>query len=221
MNEKELLVEMFNKKLIKIWSRDRKEGWKLVSGLWSPFYIQLRNLPSHPHLMKEIGDMLGKKIRGYGVNKLLGIAMAGIPIATAVSLCHNMPMCYTRKNKIEYGEHSLVEGEIEDGDSFIAIDDIVTRFDSKLMAIKQLQMEAERRKCNVECKYVGVVIDRQQGADEIARDYGVKIISLIKFREAIEWLKEYLTDEEYYIIMDYLDNPEKYKRGLPQKRKNG
>ena len=222
MNEKEIFTEFYRRGLIKT-IRHKPEGWKLVSGMWSPFYIQLRLLPSHPDLLNEIGILLGSKIKNYG-NKLLGIAMAGIPIAVAISLHQKIPLCYTRKlagvRSIEdlknyterYGEHSLVEGEMEDGDEFIAIDDIVTRFDSKLIAIKQLETEAKKRGCNISCKHVAVVIDRQQGAEEIAEEHGISIHALIKFREAIEWIKDMMEEEEYEIVVEYLNNPEKYQK---------
>jgi len=222
LNEKDIFTEFYKRGLIKT-IRHKPEGWKLVSGIWSPFYIQLRLLPSHPDLLNEIGILLGEKIRRYG-NKLLGIAMAGVPVAVAISLHHDMPLCYTRKlagvrsiDDLEeytkqYGEHSLVEGEINDGDEFIAVDDIVTKFDSKLIAIKQLEIEAERRGCSISCNHVAVVVDRQQGAGEIARQHGITIHALIKFREAIEWIKDMMDEKEYEIIADYLDSPEKYQK---------
>ncbi|MCD6512519.1 MAG: hypothetical protein J7K61_02825 [Thermoplasmata archaeon] len=222
MNEREIFIEMYRRGLIRT-IRHKKEGWKLISGLWSPFYIQLRLLPSHPDLMNSIGILLGEKIKNYG-NKLLGIAMAGVPIATSISIHHLIPLCYTRKiagvksmEQLEnytsqYGEHSLVEGEIEDGDGFIAIDDIVTKFDSKLVAIKQLEMEARKRNKSIECRHVAVVIDRQQGAEEIAKQHGIKLHSLIKFRDALEWLRDEMSENEYEVIMDYLENPEKYQK---------
>ncbi len=214
MNEKEIFVELYRKGLIKT-IKHKPNGWKLISGIWSPFYIQLRFLPSYPYLLKEVGILLGKKIKNYG-NKLLGIAMAGIPIATSISLHYNIPSCYTRKllgvknihdlekYSKEYGEHSLIEGEIKDGDKFIVIDDVVTKFDSKLIAIKQLEIEAEKRGFKIDCKHVAVVIDRQQGAEEIAMKHGIKLHSLIKFKEAIKWIKNLMDEKEYEIIVDYL-----------------
>jgi len=202
--------------------RHKPEGWRLISGIWSPFYIQLRLLPSHPDLMNEIGVLLGEKVKKHG-NRLLGIAMAGIPIATSISLKHAIPLCYTRKlagvksmEALEeyasrYGEHSLVEGEMEEGDKFIAVDDIVTKFDSKLIAIKQLEMEAERRGKKVECNHVAVVIDRQQGAEEIAGQHGIELHSLIKFRDAMKWLRGEMEESEYETIMDYMEDPERYQ----------
>ncbi|MBC7080931.1 MAG: hypothetical protein H5T44_01585 [Thermoplasmatales archaeon] len=210
MNEREIFIEFYKRGLIKTWKRDRPEGWILLSGIWSPFYIQFRNLPSHPDLLNFSGKLIAEKIKGKG-NKILGIAMAGIPIATSVSLHSMLPMCYTRKDSASYGEHSLVEGEIKDGDNFIAIDDVVTKFDSKLNAIKQLEEEAKKRNCKIKCENVAVIIDRQQGAEETANKYGVKIHSLIKFKDNIEWLREEMSEEEYELISDYLENPEKYQ----------
>lgn len=210
MNEKEIFIEFYKRGLIKTWKKDNPNGWKLLSGMWSPFYVQFRNLPSHPDLLNQSAKLLAEKIKGKG-NKLLGIAMAGIPIATAVSLHSMLPMCYTRKNSASYGEHSLIEGEINEGDNFIIIDDVVTKFDSKLNAIKQLEEEAKKRNCGVKCENVAVIIDRQQGAEEAASNHGVKIHSIIKFRDNIEWLRDEMSREEYEIIVDYLVNPEKYQ----------
>jgi len=221
LNEREIFVEMYRKGLIKT-LRNKPEGWRLLSGIWSPFYIQLRMLPSHPSLMNEIGILLGERIKNYG-NRVLGIAMAGVPIATAIALNHNIPLCYTRKlagvKSVEalekyasqYGEHSLVEGEMEDGDSFIAVDDIVTKFDSKIVAIKQLELEAEKRNIQVTCTHVAVVIDRQQGAAEVAERHGIALHPLIKFRDAMEWIRDEMNTSEYEIIKDYLNHPENYQ----------
>jgi len=210
LNKKDIFIELYRKGMIKT-IREKPDGWRLVSGIWSPFYIQLRPLPSFPKLLNEIGKLMGEEIKKYG-NKLLGIAMAGIPIAISISLSHNIPACYTRKfaNDKKYGEHSPVEGIIEDGDEFIVIDDIVTKFDSKLMAVKQLKSEAEKRGKKIKCEHVAVIIDRGQRAAEMAAAHGIKLHSLINFKEGIEWIKKEMEEDEYEIIMDYLENPEKY-----------
>jgi len=225
MMEKEIMAELYGHGLIKTWFRDRPEGWKLVSGLWSPFYIQLRSLPSYPSLLKKIGQQMGEMIKKKcDVDRVLGIAMAGIPIAAAISVEHGIPLCYTRKlegvtsleklniSATKYGEHSLVEGEIKDGDKFVAVDDLVTKFDSKLIAIEQLKMEGKRRGVEVECRDVAVIIDREQGAAKIAKEHGIRLHALIPFKSrGIEWLKDFITDREYEVIRDYLNNSEKYQ----------
>ncbi|MCD6147336.1 MAG: hypothetical protein J7J34_04970 [Thermoplasmata archaeon] len=225
MMGKEIMAGLYEHGLIKTWLRDKPEGWKLVSGLWSPFYIQLRSLPSYPSLLKKIGRHMGEMVeKECNADRVLGIAMAGIPIATAISVGHDIPLCYTRKLEgatsleglkvaaMKYGEHSMVEGEIKDGDKFVAVDDLVTKFDSKLVAIEQLKMESERRGIEVECRDVAVIIDREQGAAEIAKEHGIKLHALIPFKSrGIEWLKDFISDKEYEVIKDYLGNSEKYQ----------
>ncbi|MEA2055107.1 MAG: hypothetical protein U9O96_08415 [Candidatus Thermoplasmatota archaeon] len=222
---KEIISELYRHGLIKTWFRDHREGWRLVSGIWSPFYIQIRSLPSYPILLKKVGRYMGEMIKKEcDANKILGIAMAGIPIATAISTEYAIPLCYTRKlkgvkslNELEeaasrYGEHSLVEGEINEGDRFVAVDDLVTKFDSKLVAIEQLKMEGNRRGMQIKCVDVAVIIDREQGAGEIAKKYGIGLHALIPFKsKGIEWLKDFISTKEYEVIKDYLNNSEKYQ----------
>ena len=110
------------------------------------------------------------------------------------------------------GEHALVEGELKEGDIFVAVDDLVTKFDSKVIAIEQLKKEAERRKCSITCNDVAVLVDREQGGKEAAKNFGIKLHALIPFKQkGIEWLRDYLSPLEYEVIKDYLENPEKYQ----------
>jgi len=222
---KKIIKDLFEENIIKTWQRDKRDGWILVSGLWSPFYIQLRKICSYPKLLKDVGYAMGQMIehecRG---NKVLGIAMAGIPIATAISLAMNIPACFTRKmegvrsqhdfreNVNSYGDHSLIEGDMEEGDIFIAIDDLVTQFNSKMVAFEQLHWEAKKRNINVSCRDVAVLIDREQGAEAVAQKSGIALHSLIPLQsKGLDWLQGYLTKFEYEIISDYLVQPEKYQ----------
>ncbi|MGC9554506.1 MAG: orotate phosphoribosyltransferase [Thermoplasmatota archaeon] len=230
---KEIVIDLYRHGLIRTWLRDRPEGWTLVSGLWSPFYVQLRTLPSYPRLLTKIGRYLGQMIgRECRADRVLGIAMAGIPIATAVSLQHDLPLCYTRKlegvTSLEelqkaagsYGEHALVEGAMEDGDEFVAIDDLVTRFDSKLVALEQLAMEAKRRNLEVECGHVAVIIDREQGAARRAAETGITLHALIPFQSrGIDWLRDSFSRHEYEVIRDYLADSAAYQQEEERRRR--
>ncbi len=232
---KEIAILLYDNGMIKTWFRDNPEGWRLISGLWSPFYIQLRPLSSYPNsreILTKVGTAMGRMIQEEApeANKLVGIASAGIPIAIAVTIFSGTPSCYTRKlegvktiedfeKKLsQYGEHSLMEGILEDNDNLVFIDDLVTKFDSKAIALEQVKYEIKRReketakKINITCKHVAVLLDREQGAAEKARSLGITMHHLIPFKsKGITWLKERITSEEYGVIKDYLQNEKEYQ----------
>jgi Orotate phosphoribosyltransferase len=231
---REIIRGLYTEGMIRTWYRDNPEGWRLMSGLWSPFYIQLRPLSCYPELLKRVGVGLGtllKQEMPY-VNRCVGIAMAGIPIATAISLMEGIPSGFTRKLEgvqtvgelhsfiARYGEHALVEGIFEEGDRIALVDDLATRFDSKLIALEQMRRELERRGCvRTRVEDVVVLLDREQGAGDAARARGVCLHALIPFRtRGLSWLSEDLAEEEYHVLVDYLGDPEKYQDPAVQKK---
>ena len=221
--KKNIMHDIYEKRMILTSVRDRSEGWTLHSGLWSPFYIQLRILSSFPETLKLVGSALSTLIKeeAPSVNRLVGIAFAGIPIATAVSLESGLPACHTRKilgvrteqelyDAIgKYGQHSLMEGEVEDGDTLCLIDDLVTGMESKLVGRAQVLAELKKRKISdVSVDDIAVIIDRQQGARERAKDLNIRLHSLIDLvDEGLPSIKDAMSEEEYKIVSEYLSNP--------------
>jgi len=226
---RKIVCSLYDFGMIKTWYRDKPEGWTLVSGLWSPFYIQLRNLCSYPTLLKEIGEAMSQLLSSKipKVSRIVGIAMAGIPIAVATSLVSGIPSAFTRKydqggtmtSDRTYGEHAFIEGEICNNDFLVIIDDVVTKMDSKFHAISQIQQEIKKHKIKgINCSTIAVVLDREQGASEIASNKNISLHSLIRFKsQALPFLAEKMADKELQVINDYLQNPRKYQDLLLQK----
>jgi orotate phosphoribosyltransferase len=236
---REITLLLYDNGMIRTWLKDKPEGWKLHSGIWSPFYIQLRNISSQPNsqeILHKIGHAMGRIIKDKmpKTSKIVGVAMAGIPVAVAVTMCTGIPSCYTRsimelrklkdfdeimkKLKKTYGEPTLVEGKIVDGDKLVIVDDLVTDFQSKLIAKAFVDYESAKRGVKVTCQNVAVLFDREQGAYLNAKSSGMNLFSLIPFRsKGIEWLRERISTKEYEIITDYLDKPEKYQNPEIQK----
>jgi orotate phosphoribosyltransferase len=225
--KKEIMVDIYKNRMLLTPERDRPEGWRLISGLWSPFYIQLRNLSSFPETMRKVGEAMTIMIReaAPAVDKLVGIAFSGIPIATAVSIESGLPACHTRKMLgvkteadlqsalADYGQHSILEGVLKDGDSLCLVDDLVTGMESKMIARSQVLAEASKRELSdVRCNDVAVIIDRQQGAMERASEVGLRLHSLIQLvDEGLAFIEPLMSKSEYKLVSGYLADPSKYQ----------
>ena len=100
-----------------------------------------------------------------------------VPIATAVSLESKLPLLMIRKEKKGYGTSKLIEGELNEGDDVIVVEDVSTTGGSLLKAIKAI----EENGGNVVRAFV--VVDRQEGAIEEFKNHGIDLEPLITVDE--------------------------------------
>jgi orotate phosphoribosyltransferase len=230
---KRLAIGLYETGLFRTWLRDRPEGWRLISGLWSPIYLQLRELPSHPALLRLVGETLAEILRAEipDAATLVGIAYGGVPVAVAASLASGIPAAMTRKLDLQpggdidetlaaYGEHASVEGLIWNDSSVVLVDDLVTRFDSKLMAAQQVEHEIRRRHLHgVTCRHVLVAVDREQGGVEAARAHGFTLHAALGLRrEVMPYLCDRLAPIEYEVVSAYLEDPTPFQDPREQHR---
>lgn len=239
---KRITCLLYDEGMIETWARNKPEGWTLVSGIWSPFYINLRPLGSKQNskeILNEIGSAMGAVIKQdipY-ISRIVGLYIAGIPLASAITLTVGIPSCFgrhlpgikteqefykrlpdLRKELEEHGQHGLVEGDFCDGDKIAIVDDLVTKFNTKLLARAQIQEAAKDKKVSVSCKDVVVLIDREQGAKEVAEKNGMRLWSLIPFKtKGIQWLKDRMEPLEFETVTDYLKDENKYQNKKLQK----
>jgi uridine monophosphate synthetase len=230
---KEILILLYQHRMIRTFFRDRPQGWTLVSGLYSPLYIQLRPLASYPEVFEKVCRSMARLAREEApeINRVIGIAMAGVPIAAGMALAGSIPAGFTRKMEnvksatefqeaiTRYGEHSMLEGEILSGDRIALVDDLVTRFDSKEVALEQVKYEIRKRELSdIELKKVIVVLDREQGGAEAAHKRGIELLSLISFKTAgLALLENVMHRNEWETLRHYLDDPQYFQREEIQK----
>ncbi len=221
--------------------RHGREGWTLKSGIWSPLYINLRPIGAHPELLLAVGSALAALIRERcpDAELVLGVHMAGIPLATAAVLAARVAggeplrLAYTRPfpggrspRTVEeardllargaedgWGGHRLIEGDLHPGCRVVILDDIVTGFGSKLIARELLEHEARVRGIpEVICRDVVVVLDREQGAAAEAERQGMGLHSLIRLRpEGLAWLEGLAPAGEIAAIRAYLEDPGRFQ----------
>ncbi|MBI5247933.1 MAG: hypothetical protein HY912_00430 [Desulfomonile tiedjei] len=229
----EILALLYENRMIRSFYRDKPDGWTLVSGLYSPLYIQLRPLVSYPRVFEKVCRAMTRMVQEEApeITTVIGIAMAGVPIAAGMSLL-GIPAGFTRKMDnvkslesfkeaiTKYGEHSLLEGELASGDRLALVDDLVTRFDSKLVAMEQVKYEVQKKGLsNVDVSTVLVVLDREQGGKEAAQKENMKLLSLIPFKTVgLPLLEGVMHPTEWDVIHRYLDDPAEFQNKTEQDR---
>ncbi len=115
--------------------------FKLKSGDISPFYIDLRLIPSEPELFKLTIDAYVTLIQGLGYRPaaIAGIMSAGIPFATGIALKLDIPLIQIRKEPKTHGTARLIEGIFPKPKSkIVLIDDLISTGASKFGPIKAL-----------------------------------------------------------------------------------
>ncbi|ACA88817.1 orotate phosphoribosyltransferase [Shewanella woodyi] len=169
----------------------------LKSGRTSPYFFNA-GLFNTGRDLARLGRFYAAALVDSGIEHdlLFGPAYKGIPIATttAVALCEHhdidIPYCFNRKEKKDHGEGgSLVGSELKG--RVMLVDDVITAG----TAIREsMEIIAAH-----EAKLAGVLIalDRQEkgkgelsAIQEVERDFGCDIVSIIKLGDLINYLSE-------------------------------
>lgn len=112
--------------------------FKLKSNQTSNIYINLKNIISFPILNLQICDMIHSKIRDDN-NLICGTPYGAVPFSSYISIKHNIPMIFIRKEQKDYGTKKLVEGNYNQNDKVILIEDVVTSGNSVFETANKLE----------------------------------------------------------------------------------
>lgn len=186
---------------------DFDKGWTLKSGLWSPIYINLRILQSHPQFLTSIASELKQLIikKKIKYDSLASIPLGGLPLGIAVSLAARKPHILPRMDSKKHGLGVKVDGIYKKGDRVLLIDDLITAATSKLEAIDELM------KVGLTVKDILVVLDRQQGGKEALKKKKFNLHALFTFDDFLKSLlhQKKISREIYLKLTDYLENNKK------------
>src|SRR5512147_1769321 len=87
--------------------------YKLSSGKQSPYYIDLRVIPSFPDAFREICDsyvqQINDEIGTKNFDRIAGVPIAGIPFASQIAYNLQKPFLYVRKDIKIHGRERRVE----------------------------------------------------------------------------------------------------------------
>lgn len=163
-------------------------AFKLSSGRVSPYYVDLRVIPSFPEAFRLVSDILVDAIKrdlGTGsFDRISGIPIAGTPFASLVAFILKKPFLYTRQTLRLRGRERRVEGILMPGDRVLLVDDLVTTGLSLKRAASAIRAEGGV------VSDAFVLLDREEGGEERLTESGVNLHSVLKMSKVARRLCE-------------------------------
>jgi uridine monophosphate synthetase len=155
--------------------------FKLKSGQMSSIYINLRKIISYPDILRSVAQAMWEKTQHCHFDLVCGVPYTALPIATCLSLAHNVPMILRRKEKKDYGTKQMIEGVFQPGQRCLIIEDVVTTGGSIIETAVELES------AGLQVQDVIALIDREQGGKEnLAKKYHFH--SILMLSEILECL---------------------------------
>jgi len=163
-------------------------AFKLTSGKISPYYIDLRIVPSFPDAFQKICNFyvnfIKEEINAKNFERVAGIPIAGIPFASLIAYNLKKPFLYVRKGVRLHGRQRRIEGILTPGDRVLLIDDLITTGLSLRKASEAIMAEGGLVNDAV------VLLDREEGGKEQLRKSGIKLHALLNVSDIVSRLYE-------------------------------
>ncbi|MTJ00941.1 orotate phosphoribosyltransferase [Idiomarina piscisalsi] len=176
----------------------------LKSGRTSPYFFNA-GLFNKGSDLARLGRFYAEALVDSGIDfdVLFGPAYKGIPIATATAVAlydqHNQdtPYCFNRKEKKDHGEGGNLVGSALEG-KVMLVDDVITAGTAIREAMDIVQANG------AELSGVLIALDRQEkgkgelsAIQEVERDFGAKVVSIVSLNDVITFLKDDDTFKEH------------------------
>ena len=135
-----------------------------ASGAVFNYYIDLRQIISDPNLFHRVLHGYSGLLEHLNFDRIAGIPYGSLPTATGLSLALHKPLIYPRKEVKAHGARRLIEGDFNEGDQVVVVDDILITGGSVLEGIAKLESSG------LVVKDVVVFIDHGGERDRHARE---------------------------------------------------
>lgn len=134
---------------IKAVTLNLREPYRYSSGLLSPIYCDNRLIISYPEKRKRVIDALLHLIEENHLqfDVIAGTATAGIPHAAWIADRLNLPMVYVRDKSKIHGKKNQIEGNLEQGQKVLVVEDLISIGESAIAASLALCQFATVKDC--------------------------------------------------------------------------
>jgi len=183
---KDELIEILIKRSVKI---SDKPQFKLASGKMSTIYIDCKKTTCNARGKVLIGNLIYEKIADLNIDAIGGLTLGADPIANAVSYTSEtkgnpISSFIVRKEAKKHGLKKTIEGDVQEGDKVIIVEDVITTGSSTIQAIEK------SREFGLQIEKVIALVDRQEGGKEKIESTGVACEGMITKTELVNAYNE-------------------------------
>jgi orotate phosphoribosyltransferase len=161
-------------------------AFTLASGKPSPYYIDLRMLPSFPkyfrltiNAMKEV--VVGK-IGSSNFDTFASVPTSGLVFGSALAYEMVKPFVYVRNKSKGYGTSKLVEGHLPSGSRVVIVDDVATTGMSVSHAVQTIRTNGGI------VDDVVTLVSRQEGAADHLKKMNVRLTAVATVKDIVNTL---------------------------------
>jgi orotate phosphoribosyltransferase len=150
-------------------------AFTLASGKASPYYIDLRMLPSFPKHFRLTIEALKKTVTekvGPNFDAFVSVPTSGLVFGSALAYSMEKPFAYVRKESKSYGTSKLIEGHLTSGGRAVIVDDVATTGNSVGYAVDVIRTNGGI------VEDVVALVNRMEGADEHLKKMNIRLTSV-------------------------------------------
>ena len=155
-----------------------------ASGALFNYYIDLRRIISSPNIFHRVLHAYSSLLGDLNFDRIAGIPYGSLPTATGLSLLLHKPLIYPRKEVKAHGARRLIEGDFQEGETALVVDDILITGGSVLEGIGKLESSGLR------VKDVVVFIDHGGAAAQRLADAGYRTRAVLSIDQITAVLRE-------------------------------
>jgi len=156
----------------------------LASGKQSPYYIDLRVLPSFPAYFRltisALKDLVTKNVGEF--DTFASVPTSGLVFGSALAYEMSKPFIYSRKESKGYGTGKAIEGFLKSGSKVVVIDDVATTGTSVSSAVEIIRANGAI------VEDVVALVNRHEGADDRLKKMGVRLRAVTGIKDIVNAL---------------------------------
>ena len=182
MNMLKELTELILEKSLKVAD---EPIFELASGKKSNLYIDCRKTTKNARGAYLIGNIIYDKISNLDVDAIGGLTMGADPVADAVAYTSVLKgklinAFSVRKDAKKHGLKRIIEGDVNNGDRVVIVDDVATTGQSTIEAIENA------RAGGLHVVKVIILVDRQEGGRENILKHDVDFEAILTKQDLLD-----------------------------------